>query len=142
MEPALLVLLLIAFAWGVYLIPPLLNSRRDTPLASTQEYDRVAARLSNVQETQVMPVSRTQVLTRRRRTLVLVSAVAVGTLVYAVAMQSVTMLLLNLAVDAIGAWYVAMLLQIKQARQVTRIHPQVEEVADVHQRSVVKIAAG
>jgi len=102
----------------------------------------VAARLSNVQDTQTMPVSRTQVLTRRRRTLALVLAAAVGTLVYAVAMQSVTMLLLNLAVDAIGAWYVAMLLQIKQARQVTRIHPQVEEVADVHQRSVVKIAAG
>lgn len=141
MEPALLVLLLIAFAWGVYLIPPLLNSRRDTPLASTQEYDRVAARLSRNSKAPVAAVSRSQVLARRRRTLALVGAAAVGTLVYAVIQQSVFVLLLNLVVDAVAAWYVAMLLQIKQARQVTRIHPQIEEVADVHQHSV-KIAAG
>ena len=142
MDPALLILLLIAFAWGVYLIPPLLNSRRDTSLASTQEYDRVKARLSNVQDVNYMPVSRSQVLRRRRRTLVLVLGAALGTLTYAIVMQSVTVLLLNLAVDAIAAWYVAMLLRINQSRQVTRLHPQIEETADVHQQSVVKIAAG
>jgi len=74
--------------------------------------------------------------------LLLVLGAALGTLTYAIVMQSVIVLLLNLAADAIVAWYVAMLLRINQSPQVTRIHPQIQETADTHQHSVVKIAAG
>ena len=88
---ALLVLLVIALAWAVYLVPPLLNSRRETPLASTEEYNRVTQRLSSVQSTVTTqsPVSRNQVLVRRRRILTALIAAALGTLAYSVIQGSI-----------------------------------------------------
>ena len=140
---ALLVLLVIALAWAVYLVPPLLNSRRETPLASTEEYNRVTRRLSTVQAdgTAPVPVSRNQVLTRRRRILAVLVAGAIGTLIYSVVQGSISTLLVHLVIDAATAWYVAMLLQIKQSRTVTQLRPAVVH-APIEERASVKVAAG
>lgn len=139
---ALLVLLVIALAWAVYLVPPLLNSRKETPLASTEEYNRVTRRLSSVQATETIDsaVSRTQVLTRRRRTLAVLIAGSIGTLIYAVVQGSIGTLLVHLVIDAATAWYIAMLLQIKQSRAVTSLTPMVQE--PIEGRASVKVAAG
>lgn len=138
---ALLVLLVIALAWAVYLVPPLLNSRKETPLASTEEYNRVTRRLSSVQSTKSASsaVSRSQVLTRRRRILAVLIAASIGTLMYAVVQGSIGTLLIHLIIDAATAWYIAMLLQIKQSRAVTSLTPLVQDPID--ERASVKVAA-
>lgn len=140
---ALLVLLVIALAWAVYLVPPLLNSRRETPLASTEEYNRVTRRLSSVQApgSTAPPVSRNQVLARRRRILTALIAAAIATLIYAVLQGSIGTLLVHLIIDAATAWYVAMLLQIKQSRNVTRLAPMAIQ-EPIEERASVKVAAG
>lgn len=122
MVQAFILLLIIGGAWAVFLVPPLLNSRRETPLASTEEYSRIAQRLSTVQtDRTTLPAGRSQVLARRRRVLGLLVLLAVGTLSYAIAAQSIMWLMGHILVDAGIAWYVAILLQIKQARSVVRL---------------------
>lgn len=119
MDSILIFLLVIGGVWAIYLVPPILNSRRETPLASTAEYSRIAARLNTVQsEGQPVGVamSRTAVLVRRRRTLATLAIVAGMSLVLALTTQSLGWLFTHIAVDAGIAWYVAVLLQIKQTR--------------------------
>jgi hypothetical protein len=59
-------------------------------------------------------VAREVVRARRRRTLVVLTLVALGTLVLALSRQSLNWLLGHIAVDAVIAWYLAMLIQIRQ----------------------------
>lgn len=119
MDSILIFLLVIGGVWAIYLVPPILNSRRETPLASTAEYSRIAARLNTVQ-TEGQPVgvamSRTAVLARRRRTLATLAMAAGMSLILALTTRSLGWLFTHIAVDAGIAWYVAVLLQIKQSR--------------------------
>ncbi|MDH3307034.1 MAG: hypothetical protein OEO77_05905 [Acidimicrobiia bacterium] len=125
MVQAFILLLIIGGAWAIFLVPPLLNSRRETPLASTEEYSRITQRLSTVQtdRSSALPMraGRSQVLARRRRVLGLFVLLAVGTLAYAIFKQSIMWLMGHILVDAGIAWYVAILLQIKQSRSVVRL---------------------
>lgn len=146
MGPALVVILAIGLVWAAFLVPPILNSRRQTALASTAEYDRVAARLSRVQAAVPMPAAtRNGVLLRRRRILIGLIGLAVVSLGFAIVRSSLTALMFNLIVDGALAWYVAMLLQIKQSRSVTRLQPATFEapaqVAIQPERAAVKVVA-
>ncbi|MBK5269244.1 MAG: hypothetical protein JJE47_17615 [Acidimicrobiia bacterium] len=119
MDSILIFLLVIGGVWAIYLVPPILNSRRETPLASTAEYSRIAARLNTVQnEGQPVSVgmSRKAVLARRRRTLATLAMAAGMSLILALTTRSLGWLFTHIAVDAGIAWYVAVLLQIKQSR--------------------------
>jgi len=119
MDSILIFLLVIGGVWAIYLVPPILNSRRETPLASTAEYSRIAARLNTVQnEGQPVGVamSRKAVLARRRRTLAMLAIAAGMSLILALTTRSLGWLFTHIAVDAGIAWYVAVLLQIKQTR--------------------------
>ena len=119
MDSILIFLLVIGGVWAIYLVPPILNSRRETPLASTAEYSRIAARLNTVQnEGQPVGVamSRKAVLARRRRTLATLAMAAGMSLILALTTRSLGWLFTHIAVDAGIAWYVAVLLQIKQSR--------------------------
>ncbi len=127
---ALVVILAIGLVWAAFLVPPILNSRRETPLASTAEYNRIAARLSGIQAAMPGPrATRSGVLVRRRRILIALVSLAVASLAYAIMVGSIPVLLLNLVVDGALAWYVAMLLQIKQSRTLTHL-PAVVDLAD------------
>lgn len=61
-------------------------------------------------------IARRRVLSRRRQMLAGLALAAVTTLVIAILQGSSILLIAHIVIDAIGAWYVAMLLQIKQRR--------------------------
>ena len=126
MDSILIFLLVIGGVWAIYLVPPILNSRRETPLASTAEYSRIAARLNTVQnEGQSMSVgmSRRAVLARRRRTFATLAIAAIMSLALALTTRSLGWLFAHIAIDAGLAWYMAVLLQIKQTRTQQAVLP-------------------
>lgn len=115
---AILITLIIAGAWAAYLLPSVFVSRRNAPLHSTQEFNRITARLASVHghPVETADIARQRVLARRRRILVGLALAAVTTLAAAIWQGSAYLLVAHVAIDAIGAWYISMLLQIKQRR--------------------------
>jgi len=118
-EAGILILVVIAGVWAAFLLPPLFFVRRETPLNTTQEFTKLTSRLASVQESNGparLPASidRTQVLTRRRQILIAMFVTVVATLAAAIVRGSFPLLLVHLAADAALAWYVMMLLQIKE----------------------------
>jgi len=61
-------------------------------------------------------LTRRRVLARRRRALLLLSLLAVGTLAIAIWRSSTVLLIAHIAIDGVIAWYLAMLVQIRQRR--------------------------
>ena len=125
----MILFLVIAGVWAAFLLPPMLQSRRSSPLSSTEEFSKLTRGLGNARSVSTdapevaavytaaaAGLDRERVLGRRRRILILLVATVVGTLVGAIANGSVQLLMLNLLADAGLVWYVVMLLQIK-ARQ-------------------------
>ena len=117
---AILITLVIAGAWAAYLLPSIFVSRRNAPLQSTQEFNRITARLASVHGHAVenTVLARVRVLSRRRKFLAGLALAAATTLGLAIWQGSSSLLIAHIAIDALGAWYVAMLLQIKQRRVV------------------------
>ena len=115
---AILITLVIAGAWAAYLLPSVFVSRRNAPLHSTQEFNQLTARLASVHghRVETADLARRRVLARRRRILIGLGLTAVTTLAVAIWQGSSFLLIAHIAIDAIGAWYIAMLLQIKQRR--------------------------
>jgi hypothetical protein len=115
--PLIVALLVIAGAWAAFLLPEVFGSRRDAPLNSTADFNRWTNVMADVQRRPFnsgVAVAREIVRARRRRTLVVLTLVALGTLVLALSRQSLNWLLGHIAVDAVIAWYLAMLIQIRQ----------------------------
>jgi hypothetical protein len=138
---AILITLVIAGAWAAYLLPSIFLSRRNAPLHSTQEFNELTARLASVHGHAVenADIARGRVLARRRRILAGLALTAATTLGVAIWQGSLMLLIAHIAVDAIGAWYVAMLLQIKQRRVVPTIvdlRPVEETTEERHLRIV------
>jgi len=119
MEAGILILVVIAGVWAAFLLPPLFFVRRETPLNTTQEFTKLTSRLASVRDTsEPLPtptsVDRRHVLSRRRQILVGLFVVVVVSLGLAIARGSLPLLLVNLVADGVLAWYIMMLLQIKQ----------------------------
>ena len=138
---AILITLVIAGAWAAYLLPSIFVSRRNAPLQSTQEFNRLSARLASVHGHTVenADIARRRVLTLRRRILAFLAFAAVTTLAIAIWQGSSVLLIAHIVVDAIGAWYIAMLLQIKQRRvapAVVDLRPVEETTEERHLRIV------
>ena len=115
-----ILLLLVAGVWAFFLLPSLFSARRDAPVSTTQQFSRLTARLESVQRAAIGSVhgpSRRTVLARRKRALLLLLLFAVVTLGLALWLNSVILLGLHLAIDALTAWYVVRLVQIRQRRQ-------------------------
>ena len=113
-------LLVIATVWGFYLLPSLLGDRRDAPLSSTEQFDRWTSLMADVQRRQYnasVASKRLTVRARRRRVLSVLVGLAVLTLGIAWWRNSLTWLLVHLAVDVLLALYVAVLVQIRQNHQ-------------------------
>ena len=139
---AILITLVIAGAWAAYLLPSVFVSRRNAPLHSTQEFNQLTARLASVHGHAVenADIARRRVLSRRRRILVGLALTAATTLGVAIWQGSSILLIAHIVVDAIGAWYVAMLLQIKQRRVVPTVvdlRPTEEETTEERHLRIV-----
>lgn len=120
--PVLIAALVIATIWGIYLFPSVFGNRRDAPLSSTQEFDRWTHLMADVQRrgySSRRVYARDVVRARRRRTLSVLIGAAVVTLLVAYLRGSVGWLMVHLLIDAVIAWYIGMLLQVKQ-RQAAR----------------------
>lgn len=130
---AILITLVIAGAWAAYLLPSIFVSRRNAPLQSTQEFNRITARLASVHGHAVenTALARMRVLSRRRKFLAGLALAAVTTLTVAIWRGSTTLLIAHIVIDALGAWYIAMLLQIKQRR----VAPEVLDLRSVEETS-------
>ncbi len=118
--PFLIAALVLATIWGIYLFPSITGGRKEAPLNSTEDFDRWTHLMADVQRRAMTPnrmTARDVVRTRRRRAMGVLIAVAVGTLVAAYATKSVGWLLLHLTVDAVIAWYIGMLMQVRQQRE-------------------------
>ncbi|MDX1690944.1 MAG: hypothetical protein R3290_07980 [Acidimicrobiia bacterium] len=109
----IILFILLAGVWAAFVLPSVMNSRRETPVTQNpRQSSRTAVR---------QPVGaggmseRERVLARRRNTLVALGLGAIVTLVAAIVTGSVVLLALSLLVDVALAGYIAMLLQIKQS---------------------------
>lgn len=128
-----ILLLLVAGVWAFFLLPALVSGRRDAPVSTTQEFSRLTERLESVGRaaTDSADHERRQVQARRRRVLILLLVVAAVSLGLALWLNSIVLLGLHVAIDAMLAWYVVMLMQIKQRRReptkVVDIRPHKEE---------------
>lgn len=139
---AILITLVIAGAWAAYLLPSVFVSRRNAPLHSTQEFNQLTARLASVHGHAVesADIARRRVLSRRRRILAGLALTAATTLGVAIWQGSSILLIAHIMIDAIGAWYVAMLLQIKQRRvdpMVVDLRPVEEETTEERHLRIV-----
>ncbi|HDH03517.1 MAG TPA: hypothetical protein ENH15_04655 [Actinobacteria bacterium] len=119
MEAGILILVVIAGVWAAFLLPPLFFTRRETPLNTTQEFNKLTSSLASVREASEsvpMPsaVDRDRVLSRRRQILIGLFVTVILTLGAAILRGSLPLLLINLLADGALAWYIMMLLQIKQ----------------------------
>ena len=119
--PFLIAALVLAAIWGIYLFPSISGGRREAPLNSTEDFDRWTHLMADVQRRAMTPgraSARHIARARRRRALAVLVVLAVGTLVAAYAMSSIGWLLGHLVVDAVIAWYIGMLLQLRHRQQV------------------------
>ena len=125
------VILVVIAAWGAFLLPEVIGSRRSAPLTTTQEFNRWTTRIASVQRP-VGPrdVARNRVLTRRRRILYLLLASAVGSLVAAILLSAPSMLIAHIVIDAAVAWYLAMLVQLRHRREALELVTPVRPVSD------------
>lgn len=118
--PFLIAALVLAAIWGIYLFPSITGGRKEAPLNSTEDFDRWTHLMADVQRRAMTPTrvtARDVVRVRRRRALVLMALVALVTLVIAYATKSVGWLLGHLTVDAVIAWYIGMLMQMRHRRE-------------------------
>jgi uncharacterized membrane protein YoaK (UPF0700 family) len=114
-----ILLLLVAGVWAFFLLPAFFTGRRDAPVSTTQEFSRLTARLQSVQRPAPRrpDLTRARVLARRRRILLSLTVGAVATIGLALWLGSLPLLGVHLVVDAVLAWYVVMLVQIRQRRR-------------------------
>lgn len=140
MQSLVIIVLAIAGVWGLFLLPSLIEARREAPLSSTERYGHVAQRLSEVQAgTRGRPVA-SRARQRRRRVLIISSAVAISTLTFAILTSSLGALIGHLVIDAFLAWYVAMIVQLRNQEQ--QIAAQTHHLRSADRFNEVKVIAG
>lgn len=138
---AVIVIFVLAGVWAAFLLPSVFASRGDRPTESAREFTRLSARLTAVGSgTTIEPMlTRRRVLARRRRALVMLVLLAVGTLTVAIWRGSATLLIVHIGIDGVIAWYLAMLVQIRQRREASFVVNLREE--DVPEEAPVRVLA-
>ncbi|HDH25390.1 MAG TPA: hypothetical protein ENH00_04235 [Actinobacteria bacterium] len=116
---AVIVIFVLAGVWAAFLLPSVFTSRRDQPTEAARDFMRLSARLSAAGSgTTIEPMlTRRRVLVRRRRALIVLISIAVATLAVAIWRGSAALLIAHIAMDGVIAWYLAMLVQIRQHRE-------------------------
>ena len=142
----IILLIVIAGVWAMFLIPSFVHSRREAPIVSTQEFAQNTQRLNVVRAMAASPElsRRRHVLVARRRALMVLSVTAVLTLAAAIYAASLLLLGLNIVVDIMLGVYVALLLQVKQraylSPPVQLYAPDIVE--DTAEQATVRVLAG
>jgi len=143
--PFLIAALVLATIWGIYLFPSISGGRKEAPLNSTEDFDRWTHLMADVQRRAVNPqrlTTRDLARTRRRRSLLTLVGLAIATLVAAYAFSSVGWLLGHLAIDAAIAWYIGMLMQIRQRQELRAASRHVATRPHDADEPPVRIVAG
>lgn len=144
--PWAIVGLVLVALWGAFLLPEVVGSRKRAPLTTTQEFTRWTTRIATVQRPNgPAQVARNQVLARRRRTLFMLLAAAILTLVVAIWLSAPEMLIAHIVVDGAVAWYLAMLVQLKHRRAalaaVTPVRPVTDGVREMKSEPEIRVLA-
>lgn len=138
----ILVLLGIGGLWLVILLPQVLSERKNTPLASTEAFNRHTARIADIQGYRAPARhDRARILARRRNVMIGLVFLAVAALAVAVAQRSLGWLIVHAVIDALLAWYLAVLLQIKQMQARTTL-PVRNITSRAAEQRRVKVIAG
>lgn len=143
--PFLIAALVLATIWGIYLFPSITGGRKEAPLNSTEDFDRWTHLMADVQRRAMNPsrvTARDVVRSRRRRALAVLVTLAVATLVTAYATRSIGWLLGHLTVDAVIAWYIGMLMQVRQQREARAAETHVQTRPTDADEPQVRIVAG
>lgn len=145
MEASILVgLLLIAAVWSVYLLPSIFGDRRNSPINSTEEFDRWSHLMADVQKrtfSRGQLSQRDMVRYRRRRTIVVLVLVAVATAALAWWQNSWALLLVHLFVDSLLVLYLVALAQMRQRRDLRlKVTHVAERPAEVEEPQIRVIA--
>lgn len=143
--PFLIAALVLATIWGIYLFPSISGGRKEAPLNSTEDFDRWTHLMADVQRRAMTPsrvTARDVVRSRRRRALAVLVVFAVGSLAAAYAVQSIGWLLAHLTIDAAIAWYIGMLMQVRQQRAARAAEIHVANRPHDADASPVRIVAG
>lgn len=112
-------LLVIAGIWAVYLLPVIFGDRSTTPLSSTEEFDRWSHSMANVQRHSVAELaqsSRERIRARRRRTVITLGILIVGSLFQAWRAGSMVWLFVGLFFLSLAFLYLSLLAQMRQRR--------------------------
>lgn len=112
-------LLVIAAIWAVYLLPVVFGERHQTPLSSTEEFDRWTHSMANVQRHSVAELTRSskqQIQARRKRTLLTLGVLIIASLGAAWRMSSLPLLLLGLFFVSLTFLYLSLLRQMRMRR--------------------------
>jgi hypothetical protein len=143
--PFLIAALVLATIWGIYLFPSISGGRKEAPLNSTEDFDRWTHLMADVQRRAMTPsrvTARDVVRSRRRRAIAVLILMAVGTLVTAYVTKSIGWLLFHLTIDALIAWYIGMLMQVRSAREARAAVTHVANRPTDADEPVVRIVAG
>lgn len=115
----IVVLLVIAGVWSVYLLPVVFGDRRDAPISSTEEFDRWSHSIANVQRhstAELASSSREAIRQRRRRTLAALATLTLACVVLAWRVGSMAWLLAGLFFTSLIVLYMVVLAQMRQRR--------------------------
>ena len=119
LTPLIVAALVIGAIWAVYLLPAVFGERGSASINSTEEFDRWSHSMAHVQKHTAADLAashKDQIRTRRRRTLIVLSSLAVGSIAAYFYLGGVPWLLAGLFFVSLVVLYVAMLAQMKQRR--------------------------
>ena len=119
LTPLIVAALVIGAIWAVYLLPAVFGERGSASINSTEEFDRWSHSMAHVQKHTAADLAashKDQIRTRRRRTLIVLTALALGSFGAFFYLGGIPWLLAGLFFTSLVVLYVAMLAQMKQRR--------------------------
>ena len=119
LTPLIVAALVIGAIWAVYLLPAVFGQRGSASINSTEEFDRWSHSMAHVQKHTAADLAASQkdrIRTRRRRTLIVLSALSLGSFAAFFYLGGLPWLLAGLFFASLVVLYVAMLAQMKQRR--------------------------
>jgi hypothetical protein len=118
----IILFILLVGVWAAFVLPSFVQSRREKPVSTRPPASGRPTRESFRPPTPA-DAHRERVLARRRYALVTLAFLAIATLAGAIITGSWPILAASLVVDVLLATYIAVLLQIKQRKQVEHAPP-------------------
>jgi molybdenum cofactor biosynthesis protein MoaC len=143
--PFLIAALVLATIWGIYLFPSISGGRKEAPLNSTEDFDRWTHLMADVQRRAMTPsrvTARDVVRSRRRRALVAWSSSRSVRWRLHTPCKSIGWLLVHLTIDAVIAWYIGMLMQVRHQREARAAETHVANRPTDADAPQVRIVAG